>query len=72
MLGTATTAAAAALVSYALSVHADPSAVDEQTLNALRSYGYHDRELLDVIGLVTLNHLTGSFNLVAGLRPEES
>jgi hypothetical protein len=31
--------------------------------------GYSDREILDVVGLVALNVLTGSFNLVAGLEP---
>ena len=70
MLGTAATPASAALVAYAVSVHADPGAVDRSTLNSLRSYGYDDRQLLDVIALVALNHLTGAFNLVAALGPD--
>jgi hypothetical protein len=30
---------------------------------------WSDRVLADVVGLVALNQLTGSFNLVAGLEP---
>ncbi len=71
-LGTATTAKAADLVTYALGVHENPAAIGDSTLAALRTHGYSDRDLLDVIGLVTLNHLTGAFNLVAGLHTEES
>ncbi len=42
---------------------------DEQILG-LRDHGYSDREIVDVVGIVALNILTGAFNLVAGLRPE--
>jgi AhpD family alkylhydroperoxidase len=70
--GTASDPAIAALVAYAIDVHADPSSVDDQTLATLRSHGHRDRDLLDVIGLVTLNHLTGAVNLIAGLEPEET
>lgn len=69
--GTAADPAIAALVAYAIDVHADPASIDTHVLAELRSFGHRDRDLLDVIGLVTLNHLTGAFNLVAGLEPEE-
>jgi AhpD family alkylhydroperoxidase len=69
--GTATDPATASLVTYAIAVHADPASIDAHLLAELRSFGHRDRDLLDVIGLVTLNHLTGAFNLVAGLEPEE-
>jgi hypothetical protein len=35
----------------------------------LRAHGWRDRDVLDVVGLVALNVLTGSFNLVAGIEP---
>jgi AhpD family alkylhydroperoxidase len=69
--GTAHDPAAAALISYALDVHASPASVGAATITALRAHGHRDRDLLDVIGLVALNHLTGSFNLAAGIEPEE-
>ena len=69
--GTASDPAVAALIAYAVAVHADPASVDDQTIATLRGHGHHDRDLLDVIGLVTLNHLTGTVNLVAGLEPED-
>jgi hypothetical protein len=34
--------------------------------------GYSDRELAEVIGVVTLNVLTGAFNLVTGLQPAQT
>ena len=42
-----------------------PDAVEEP----LASGNGSDRVLADVVGLVALNQLTGSFNLVAGLEP---
>ncbi len=69
--GTATDPATAALVAYAIAVQTEPASIDPQQLTELRALGHRDRDLLDVIGLVTLNHLTGAFNLVAGLEPEE-
>jgi hypothetical protein len=35
----------------------------------LHDLGYSDRELADVVGMVTLNVLTGAFNLVTGSGP---
>jgi AhpD family alkylhydroperoxidase len=69
--GTATDPAAAALIAYATQVHQAPTTVTSQQIDHLRRLGHSDRQLLDVVGLVALNHLTGSFNLVAGLHPEQ-
>jgi hypothetical protein len=38
----------------------------------LHDLGYSDRELADVVGMVTLNVLTGAFNLVTGLQPAQT
>ena len=42
-----------------------------RNIDALRGLGSRDRDILDVVGLVALNVLTGTFNLVAGLEPED-
>ena len=69
--GTATDPAAAALIAYATRVHQAPATVTSPQIDHLRRLGHSDRQLLDVVGLVALNHLTGAFNLVAGLHPEQ-
>ncbi len=69
--GTATDPAAAALIAYATQVHRAPSTVTGQQIDRLRRLGHSDRQLLDVVALVALNHLTGAFNLVAGFHPEQ-
>ena len=69
--GTAADPAAAALIAYATRVHQAPATVTGPQIDHLRQLGHSDRQLLDVIGLVALNHLTGAFNLVAGLQPEQ-
>lgn len=69
--GTATDPSAAALIAYANQVHRDPFTVTSEQIDDLRRLGHSDRELLDVVGLVALNQLTGAFNLVAGLHPEQ-
>jgi alkylhydroperoxidase family enzyme len=70
--GTATDARTAALLSYAVQVLAEPATVSDADLDVLRSHGWNDQALADVVGLVALNQLTGSFNLVAGLEPEST
>ena len=69
--GTATDPAAAALLAYATQVHQAPATVPRAQSDPLRRLGHSDRQLLDVVGLVALNHLTGAFNLVAGFHPEQ-
>ncbi len=67
--GTATDARQAALISFAVQVLVEPAALTDDDLAALRAHGWSERTLADVVGLVALNQLTGSFNLVAGLQP---
>lgn len=69
--GTASNPSAAALIAYANQVHRAPATVTGEQIDELRRLGHSDRQLLDVVGLVALNHLTGAFNLVAGLHPEQ-
>jgi AhpD family alkylhydroperoxidase len=69
--GSAIDPIAAAIIAYATQVHQAPATVTSQQIDHLRRLGHSDRQLLDVVGLVALNHLTGAFNLVAGLQPED-
>ncbi len=66
---TSTDAREAALITYAMRVLAEPASISEEDIRDLRALGWTDRALADVVGLVSLNHLTGAFNLVAGLEP---
>jgi hypothetical protein len=38
----------------------------------LRTHGWSDRIIAEIVGLVTLNLMTGAFNIVAGLEPDSS
>jgi AhpD family alkylhydroperoxidase len=67
MAGTASDGDAAALVDFALQVLVAPAQIDEATIQGLRDAGIGDRQILEVVAIVSLNLLTGSFNLVAGL-----
>ena len=67
--GTATDVREAALLTYAMRVLTEPAAITDADIDELREHGWSDRALADVVGLVALNQLTGSFNLVAGLEP---
>ncbi len=69
--GTATDPASAAIIAYATQIHQAPATVTTEQIDDLRRLGHSDRQLLDVVGLVALNHLTGAFNLVAGLHPDQ-
>ena len=67
--GTATDPKVAAMVGFAQQVAAAPAEVADADVEALRSHGYRDEQIADVVGLVALNVLTGGFNLVAGIEP---
>lgn len=67
--GTSADPAMAAIITLALQIYREPTAITDERINALRGHGYSDREITDVVGIVSLNILTGAFNLVAGLRP---
>lgn len=67
--GTSSDPAIAAIITLALRIYRQPAAITDEQINALRGHGYSYREIADVVGIVSLNILTGGFNLVAGLRP---
>jgi AhpD family alkylhydroperoxidase len=67
--GTARDPKIAAIVAFAWCLYEKPASVTGEQVEELRRLGYRDRDLLDVVGLVTLNVLTGTFNLLAGLEP---
>jgi AhpD family alkylhydroperoxidase len=67
--GTSSIPSVAAIVGFGRRVHADPASISDADIDELRRLGYRDRDILDVVGLVALNVLTGGFNLVAGLEP---
>jgi AhpD family alkylhydroperoxidase len=69
--GSATDARDAALLTYAVRVLTEPARITDADLADLHTGGWSDRVIADVVGLVALNQLTGSFNLVAGLEPDE-
>lgn len=68
--GTSTDPRVRAIVAFGRRVHSEPSTITAEDVEVLRRLGYRDRDVLDVVGLVALNVLTGTFNLVAGLEPE--
>ncbi|MEV0143735.1 MULTISPECIES: carboxymuconolactone decarboxylase family protein [unclassified Nonomuraea] len=69
--GTSTDAREAALIAVAVRVLAEPSSITDQDVAGLRAHGWSDRVIAELPGLVALNLLTGSFNLLAGLEPAE-
>ncbi len=70
--GTATEPGVAAIVAFGQQVVAAPAEISDGDVEGLRASGYRDVQIADVVGLVALNVLTGSFNLVAGIEPAES
>lgn len=70
--GTSTDAREAALIGFAVRVLAEPASITDEDIAELRGHDWSDRTIGDVVGLVTLNLLTGAFNLVAGIEPASS
>ncbi|MFG1702631.1 carboxymuconolactone decarboxylase family protein [Nonomuraea sp. M3C6] len=69
--GTSTDAREAALIGVAVRVLAEPSSITDEDVKELRAHGWSDRIIAELVGLVTLNLLTGAFNLLGGLEPAE-
>lgn len=67
--GTSTDAREAALIALAVKVLVEPSTVGDKDVAELRELGWSDRIIAEVVGVVTLNMLTGAFNLLAGIQP---
>lgn len=63
--------AVAAMIALGLRVYREPASITDEQIDELRRYGYSDRAIADVVGVVSLNILTGAFNLVAGLIPSD-
>ncbi|MEU8108237.1 hypothetical protein AB0C18_31450 [Nonomuraea muscovyensis] len=70
--GTSADAREAALIAVAVRVLAEPSSITDQDVADLRAHGWSDRIIAEIPGLVALNLLTGSFNLLAGLAPADT
>ena len=64
--GTSSDPRIAAMVEFGHRVDTEPASITAGDIEQLRRLGYRDRDILDVVGLVALNVLTGTFNLVAG------
>jgi alkylhydroperoxidase family enzyme len=52
---------------FAMMVLTEPARLDDADIVGLLDHGYSEEEVLDVVGIVALIQLTGSFNLVVGL-----
>ncbi|MFI6415992.1 carboxymuconolactone decarboxylase family protein [Streptomyces sp. NPDC050842] len=69
--GTSTDPREAALIGLALRVLAEPGSLSDDDVAEVRAHGWSDRVIAEVVGVVTLNLLTGAFNLLAGIQPEQ-
>src|SRR5215207_9905385 len=61
--GTSSDPAIAAIVAFAQQVLAAPAEIGDADLARLRAHGYRDEQIVEVAGLVSLQLLTGGFNL---------
>ncbi|MEE1815798.1 alkylhydroperoxidase [Streptomyces sp. SP18ES09] len=68
--GTSTDPREAALIGLALRVLAEPGSLTDEDVAEVRAHGWSDRVIAEVVGVVTLNLLTGAFDLLAGIQPE--
>jgi AhpD family alkylhydroperoxidase len=70
--GTSVDGREAALIGLAVRLLVEPSRIDDADIASIREHGWSDRVLGDLVALVALNQLTGSFNLLAGLGADET
>jgi AhpD family alkylhydroperoxidase len=66
--GTSRDPAIAEIVAFARQVLAAPADIGDDALDRLHAQGYSDEQIAEVAGLVSLQLLTGSFNLIAGIH----
>jgi AhpD family alkylhydroperoxidase len=66
--GTSRDPAIAALVAFAVQALTKPDEIGDADLERLHEHGYDDEQIAEVAGLVALQLLTGSFNLIAGIH----
>ena len=67
--GTATDSKVAAMVAFGQQVIVAPGEVTDAQIDELRAHGYTNEQIAEVVGLVSLQLLTGGLNLVAGIEP---
>jgi uncharacterized peroxidase-related enzyme len=67
--GAAIDPAIASIVAFGQQVIAAPSEISDADVERLRTHGYSDEQIAEVVGIVSLMLLTGAFNLVAGIEP---
>jgi alkylhydroperoxidase family enzyme len=67
--GAATDPRIAGMVAFGQRVIAAPAEVTDEQVDELRQVGYTDEQIAEVVGLVSLQLLTGAFNLVSGIHP---
>ena len=60
------------MITLGLKVYREPTPISDEQISALYDHGYSEREITDVVGVVSLNILTGAFNPVVGLTPHRS
>ncbi|MEU4250371.1 carboxymuconolactone decarboxylase family protein [Amycolatopsis sp. NPDC026612] len=70
--GTSMDGREAALVTLAVRLLVEPSSIEDADIASIRECGWSDRILGDLVALVALNQLTGSFNLLVGLGVDET
>lgn len=70
--GTSVDGREAALIALAVRLLVEPSSIDDADIASIREQGWSDRVLADLVALVSLNQLTGSFTLLAGLGVDET
>jgi AhpD family alkylhydroperoxidase len=66
--GTSGDPAIAAIVAFGLQVLTAPRETGDEDFERLHSFGYTDEQIAEVAGLVSLQLLTGAFNLIAGIH----
>jgi uncharacterized peroxidase-related enzyme len=67
--GTATDPRVAAMVAYGRQIIVAPGGITDAQIDELHAHGYTDEQIAEVVGLVSLQLLTGGLNLVAGIEP---
>jgi AhpD family alkylhydroperoxidase len=66
--GTSRDPAIAAIVAFARQILAAPAEIGDEDLERLHAHGYSDEQIAEVPGLVSLQLLTGAFNLIADIH----
>jgi AhpD family alkylhydroperoxidase len=66
--GTSHDPAIASIVAFAQQLLAGPAEIGDADVDRLRAHGYRDEQIAEVAGLVSLQLLTGAFNLIAGIH----